>query len=72
VSIASPDFASIFLNIYNTQQSLHHPIQFEKTILFQIKAEVVKNSFHDSFIQGLKDIDTVKYLLTSVDGGGIA
>jgi hypothetical protein len=38
---------------------------------FQIEAEVVNNSFRKDFIHGLKDIDTVKYLLTSIGGGGI-
>jgi hypothetical protein len=32
----------------------------------------VKNLFHESFIHGLHDIDTVKYLLSTVGGWGIA
>jgi hypothetical protein len=73
VSTTSPYFASTYLSIYNIQseQTYRSPVQFEKSLYFQIEAEVVKNASRESFIYGLHDIDTVRYLLTSTGGGGI-
>jgi hypothetical protein len=48
-----PQFSPNFASIYNSQQSSRPPIQFEKLVsYFQIKADVVNNSFHDSFVCG--------------------
>jgi hypothetical protein len=71
VCVESPGFAATFLNIYNHQRPYRPAIQFEQLVYIQIVAEVVKNSYQDSFLHGLNDIDTVKYLLTRVGGGGI-
>jgi hypothetical protein len=71
VCVQSPAFATTFLKIYNHQRPFWPAIQFEQLIYIQIEAEVVKNSYQESFIHGLNDIDTVKYLLTRVGGGGI-
>jgi hypothetical protein len=73
VSTTSPYFADTYLRIYNIQQetTFRSPVQFEKSLYFQIEAEVVKNASRESFVHGLHDIDTVRYLLSSTGGGGI-
>jgi hypothetical protein len=71
VCVDSPDFTSKFLRIYNNQRPLRPAIQFERLLYIQIEAEVIKNFYRDSFVRGLNDVDTVKYLLTRVGGGGI-
>jgi hypothetical protein len=71
VCMQSPDFQSTFLKIYNQQRPLRPPIQFGKQVFVQIEAEVIKNAFRNGFMHGLHDVNTVKYLLTKVGGGGI-
>jgi hypothetical protein len=53
VCMSSPDFGSTYLKIYKQQRPLRPAIQFAKQVFIQIEAEVVKNSFRESFVHGL-------------------
>ena len=71
VSVKHTMFNSTWLPIFKAQDGSRAPIMFEKTMCFQIEAEVVKNSKRDDYVNGLITEDEVHYQRTYVGGAGV-